>query len=432
MRGRRTMPQKNKKRRGKLDGSASQKSGKSASLLRRLRRPEGKMDRSLFFMALGFIVFGVIMVFSASAPWAIREFGDPNYVLKRDIVWAIISVVAMVLVSRIPYQFYRRYANLLYILAFILCLLCFFPVIGVVRNGAHRWIGHDSFTIMPSDFLKIGSVMFLARLLSRQNRVNIKGLASWKNFLFIMAFIGFTILPVYLQPNFSAVIVITASLLVLFFIGGMKVREMVPVALLALAGALIAFWPREGNYRLDRLLIVWDPMKDPLNQGWQLMQSLFAVTTGGLFGVGFGQSRQKFDYLADEPHNDFIFAVLSEELGFVGAALFILFYAFMIYRMIKALRATQSRFAKLLGFGLTFIIAFQALVNIGVSIGVVPPTGITLPFISYGGSSLLAVSTMMGIVLNISRDEDVTGKKRRGDPEKVERGKLNGSQKKAA
>lgn len=416
-----TMMQKKNKRKGETRGKIRKVSGKRPGFLRLFVKPEGKMDGSLLALALGFIVFGVIMVFSASAPWALREYGDPNFVLKRDLVWGTISIFVLVLVSRIPYRIYRRYAYLLYILAFILCILCFVPGIRVVRNGAHRWIGHESFTIMPSDFLKIGSIMFLSRYLSKRNRAMDKGKKAWKSFFFIVAFIGITILPVLLQPNFSAVMVISISLSVLFFVGGMKIREIIPLALFALAGLLYAFWPREGNYRLNRLLVMLDPMKDPLNEGWQLMQSLFAVTTGGLFGVGFGQSRQKFDYLADEPHNDFIFAVLSEELGFIGSAIFIIFYAYMIYRMAKAVRNCPNRFGQLLGFGLTFIIAFQAMVNIGVAIGLVPPTGITLPFISYGGSSLLAVSMMMGIILNISREavqKPVAGKSLPADSER--------------
>lgn len=411
-------------RAGKAKGKVNKK--KKAGFFHLLAKPEGKADSLLFALALGFIIFGVIMVFSASAPWALREFGDPNYVLKRDLVWAAISIFAMVLVSRIPYRIYRRYAYFLYLLAFILCILCFVPGVRVVRNGAHRWIGHESFTIMPSDYLKIGSVMFLARYFAKRNRALEKGKEAWRSFFLIMVFIGITVLPVSLQPNFSAVIVISVSLLVLFFVGGMKSREILPVVLLAIAGLLYAFWPREGNYRLDRLLVMLDPMKDPLNEGWQLMQSLFAVTTGGLFGVGFGQSRQKFDYLADEPHNDFIFAVLSEELGFVGAALFIILYAYMIYRMVKAVRACPNRFGQLMGFGLTFIIAFQAMVNIGVTIGRVPPTGITLPFISYGGSSLLAVSMMMGIVLNISRETESISRTGRTRPPSKEGGQTHG------
>ena len=412
-------------RAGKAKGKVNKK--KKAGFFHLLARPEGKVDSLLFALALGFIIFGVIMVFSASAPWALREFGDPNYVLKRDLVWAAISIFAMVLVSRIPYRTYRRYAYFLYLLAFILCVLCFVPGIRVVRNGAHRWIGHESFTIMPSDYLKIGSVMFLARYLAKRNRALEKGKEAWRSFFLIMVFIGITVLPVSLQPNFSAVIVISVSLLVLFFVGGMKSREILPVVLFAIAGLLYAFWPREGNYRLDRLLVMLDPMKDPLNEGWQLMQSLFAVTTGGMFGVGFGQSRQKFDYLADEPHNDFIFAVLSEELGFVGAALFIILYAYMIYRMVKVVRACPNRFGQLMGFGLTFIIAFQAMVNIGVTIGRVPPTGITLPFISYGGSSLLAVSMMMGIVLNISREAESLSRTGRTRPPSKEGGQTHGN-----
>lgn len=359
------------------------------------------MDRFLFLLVLALSFFGVLMVFSASAPYALKQFGDAKYYFLRDLAFTILGVFAMWVVSHINYRIYRRFALALYIIALFTCVLVWVPGIAYPVNQAHRWIHLGPVTYMPSDGLKIASLILLTTLLTRKPPEKRGYLAT----LFaVMLFIGFTILPIYIQPNFSAVIVIAAVLLFVYFVYGMNLWHLFPMIGITLAGLAFAFWPREGNYRLERLLTVLDPMRDPTGSGWQLLQSLYAVASGGFFGVGFGRSVQKFDYLADEPHNDFIFAVISEELGFVGALLVIIGFCLLAYRGIVIAKKATTRFGQLLAYGLTFMICFQAMVNIGVAIGLVPTTGITLPFISYGGSSLLVMSVMVGILLNISRD----------------------------
>lgn len=364
---------------------------------------KGPMDRVLFTMVVLLMTFGTFMVFSSSAPYAIRRHGNPYYFLKRDLIWSAMGLFVMVFVSFIDYRKYKKYARFFYLFSMILCVLCFVPVISKPTNYAHRWIGTKQITIMPSDLVKISSVLYLSSILTKDS---IQKNGSALMFFKVMFFVALTVIPIYIQPNFSAVIVIAFTLLSLYFIGGMNLIALIPMLAVVGGGLTVAFWPKEGNYRLDRLKIVFDPLKDAKNKGWQLMQSLFAVSTGGLFGVGYGKSRQKFDYLADEPHNDFIFSVISEELGFIGASFFILFYVYMIYRCVKASSQARTPYGRLVGYGLSIVLAFQAMVNIGVSIGLVPPTGITLPFISYGGSSLMAMCTIMGIILNISRDEN--------------------------
>ncbi|WP_083428236.1 putative lipid II flippase FtsW [Murdochiella vaginalis] len=366
------------------------------------RRRQGTMDRVLFLLVLVLSFFGVLMVFSASAPYALKQFGDAKYYFQRDFIFTILGVGIMWAVSHIDYRIYRRFAPLIYILAILSCLLVWVPGIAYPVNRAHRWIHLGPLTYMPSDGLKVASLLLLSALLTRKPPEK-RGTPA--TFLAIMLFIGFTILPIYVQPNFSAVIVISAVLLFVYFIYGMNLWHFLPMTGIALVGLAYAFWPKPGNYRLERLLTVFDPMRDPSGSGWQLLQSLYAVASGGFFGVGFGKSVQKFDYLADEPHNDFIFAVISEELGFIGALLVIAGFCFLAVRGIRIARNAKTRFGQVLALGLTFLICFQAMVNIGVSIGLVPTTGITLPFISYGGSSLLVMSMMIGILLNISRDE---------------------------
>lgn len=365
-----------------------------------INKQEG-MDRALLFIVCALSLFGVVMVFSASAPYALREYGDPQYFFWRDLAFTGVGLVLMLIVSRINYVHYRKWAGVLFILAYVSTWASFAPGIRAPLNNAYRWIRLFGVTYMPSDGLKLAAITFLvAKLTERPLSQN----GTLKTLATVLFFVALTILPVFIQPNFSAVIVITMSLFFVYLIGGMNLWHLLPLSLVGVAFLALAFWPREGNYRLDRLLIVLDPMRDPQGDGWQLLQSLYSVASGGLFGVGYGQSRQKFGYLADEPHNDFIFSVISEELGFVGALMVILAFMFLAYRGVKAAQKANTTFGKLLGYGLTFLISFQAMVNIGVAIGVVPTTGITLPFVSYGGSSLLVMSVIAGILLNISRD----------------------------
>lgn len=365
------------------------------------KKQKNSFDRPLFFIVLLLIVFGVLMVFSASAPYAARTQGDPAYYFKRDIVFASIGILIMLVFSKINFRMYKKFAKPIFAFSIFLCLLVYIPGIGKEINNAKRWIGFGSFTFMPSDISKIASIIFLSAYLSKRP---LDENGDFKTLLVFLVVILVTVLPIYFQPNFSAVVVIAASLFFLYILGGMKLKYLLLIILMGLLLGLIVFRPYPGNYRLERLLTVLDPLSDPMGSGWQLLQSLYAVSSGGLFGVGFGQSRQKFDYLADEPHNDFIFAVISEELGFIGAALVILAFVYLAYRILKIAQRTQSSFGRLLAYGIMLLISIQAFTNIGVAIGLIPPTGITLPFISYGGSSLVVMCSLIGILLNISRD----------------------------
>lgn len=387
-------------RRKNLRNAQMQKQAPSASRQKIRRKP---FDWGIFLVVVGLLIFGVLMVFSASAPYAAKTRGDSQFFLKRDVVYALLGLVVMVGLSFLDFRVYKRHAWGIYFFAFLLCILVFLPKIGVSVNNARRWIGYGSYTLMPSDVMKVASVILLSYLLTRQP-ANRNG--SFGTFCWVMILILLTILPIYKQPNFSAVVVTGMTLIVLFFINGMNLRLTVLLVILLGIGGLIAFWPYPGNYRLERVLIILDPLKDVMNSTWQLVQSLFAVSSGGLFGVGYGQSRQKFDYLADEPHNDFIFSVISEELGFFGCLLLFAAFVYLVYRCLKVAERCEDPFARSLVLGLCFVIAFQAAVNIGVAIGLVPTTGITLPFISYGGSSLLIMCGIIGIILNISRHKE--------------------------
>lgn len=346
------------------------------------------------------IAFGIIMVLSASSPYAASTYGDSLYFFERDVAFGLLGIVVMVFVSFIPFRWYEKHAHIFFFLACVLGVLVLIPGIGRLLNNARRWIGVGTFSIMPSDFLKMGSIFLLAKVLSHGGTQKNRTL---KIFLVAMAIIAVPAVLIFLQPDFSTLLVTVGALLLVFFVGGMNLTHTIGVGALGVAGLAFAFFGPGSGMRRERVLAFLDPLANKQDSGWQLVQSLYAVSSGGLFGVGLGQGRQKFDYLAAEPHNDFIFAVISEELGFVGAMFVIAMYLYFIYRGVRIAQHAQSDFAKLVAYGLTFVIALQAMVNIGVSIGLVPPTGITLPFISYGGSSLVASCMMIGILLNISR-----------------------------
>lgn len=364
-------------------------------------RRNGPVDRLLLFTIVGLMIFGCLMVYSASAPYAQSAYGDSRYFLIRNLIFAAVGLCVMLITAQIDYRVYQKHAFGLYLLSFLLCLAVFVPGLGEEINDAHRWISVGPISIMPADYMKIGSVIFLSAFLARSKPEKNGTLGV---LFLVLGFVVFSILPIYIQPNFSAVVVVSASLMIVYFLGGMNAKHLLILLALAVVAGIIVFWPYEGNYRLERLLIVFDPHRDPQGDGWQLLQSLYAVASGRFFGVGFGKGSQKFDYLAEEPHNDFIFSVICEELGFLGAMLVIAAFAFIVYRCFRIARDVRTPFGRLLAYGLTGTIAFQSLVNIGVAIGVVPPTGITLPFVSYGGSSLVAMNVIAGILLNMSRD----------------------------
>lgn len=361
-------------------------------------------DKPLFYTVIALMFFGCLMVYSASSPYAIKEYGNPQYFFYRDLIFSVFSCFLIWIVSLISYRHYQKWSGIIYILALLSCLLVFVPGIRHMLNNAHRWVRLGPITYMPSDGLKVAVIIFMAAQLSRRPA---EENGNWRMLFSVFVFLGITVLPVYIQPNFSAVVVISVSILFMYFIGGMKLRHIIPMSILAAIILVIVFWPREGNYRLERLLIIFNPLRDPTDSAWQLIQSLYAVASGGMFGVGFGRSAQKFDYLAAEPHNDFIFSVIAEELGFVGALLLIMAFCFIAYRGLVIAKEADSTFSRYLALGLTFIISFQAMINIGVAIGLMPTTGITLPFLSYGGSSLMVMSAMVGILLNISRNRKV-------------------------
>ncbi len=353
------------------------------------------VDYSLLVIILMLLCFGLVMVFSASSANAHYVQGDATYFFKRQLIWAVAGLLIMWFVSQFSYKKIKQYANLLFTITIVMLILV--PFIGIKINGARRWLGFGSLTFQPSEFAKLTLVLFLAKSISIfPGRTKQLTNGYIRYFIIIVAVAGLVLL----QPHMSGAIVIAMGGVAVLFAAGYKIRYFVITAMGALP-ALLAL-AIMSPYRLKRITSFLDPFADKLGESWQIVQSLYAIGSGGLFGMGLGQSRQKFLYIP-EPQNDFIFAIICEELGFIGAVFVIFLFALLIWKGIMIAKDAPDEFAALTATGITSLVAVQVLMNIAVVSSMMPVTGVPLPFFSYGGSSLVIMLIEMGILLNISR-----------------------------
>ncbi|UJF35137.1 stage V sporulation protein E [Paenibacillus hexagrammi] len=343
------------------------------------------------------LTIGVIMVYSASAVLALREFGDSFYYLKRQLLFAVLGIVAMFFTMNVDYPIWKKYAKVALLVCFGMLVIVLIPGIGVVRGGARSWLGIGAFGIQPSEFMKIGMILFLSKMLSdQQSQIT----QFTKGLLPPLGIMGLAFGFIMLQPDLGTGVVLVGASLLIIFTSGARILHLSYLAMVGVAGfvGLIIAAP----YRLQRITAFLDPWKDPLGAGYQSIQSLYAIGPGGLVGLGLGMSRQKYSYLP-EPQTDFIFSIISEELGFIGGSLVLLLFTILVWRGMRAAITAPDSFASLIAVGIIGMIAVQVIINIGVVIGMFPVTGITLPLISAGGSSLTLMLTSIGILLNISR-----------------------------
>ncbi len=353
-------------------------------------------DFILMLTTLVLVVIGIIMVFSSSHYYALSRFNDSYHFLKRELVWAALGLGGMLTAMNIHYWKYKKIAVYAYAISIILLLLIFTPL-GVEINYARRWLGVGNFTIMPGEVSKICAILFVAHFLS----VKPEKIKSFKKgILPCLVIIGIYFTLVILQPNLSTAVTIAAIIGTMMFVAGMKWSH---VSLMGISGiALIGLMIVQAPYRMKRLTGFLDPFADPQGDGYQVIQSLLALGSGGLFGVGLGKSIQKYLYLP-EPQNDFIFAIIGEELGFIGAVGIILLFIVLIWRGVKIAINAPDLFSCLLATGITSMVSVQVIINIAVATSSMPVTGMALPFISWGGNSLTIFMTAMGVLLNISR-----------------------------
>lgn len=356
-----------------------------------------KYDKLLLIAVILICIFGIIMIYSASSIWAEYKYNDPFKFVKAQSIFFIIGLLFIFILSKFNIDILYKKANLILLICFILLVLVIIPGIGTIRNGSRSWFGIGSLGIQPSEFAKIGLIIFVAKYLAN-NQKNVKDIK--KGVLPILLVIGVFFALIMLEPDFGTAMVIVLTLIVMIFISGVKLSFFIKIGILGLLGivGLIIVAP----YRMERIISFLNPWVDPLGSGYQIIQSLYAIGPGGLLGQGFLNSHQKQFYLP-EPQTDFIFSIISEEFGFLGILIVTSFIAFIFYRIIKIALKENNLFKKYLAFGLGFGIIIQSLLNIAVVIGLIPVTGVTLPFLSYGGSSLLISMISIGIILNISK-----------------------------
>ena len=381
----------------------------------------GRVDLPLLLLVLILLTIGVIMVLSASFASAYYELGDPTRYFTRQLSFAVGGVAVMMLVSNVSMKIFRKYSMLL--LAGSIALLVLVLFFGVTRNYARRWFEIGPISIQPSEIAKLGVIMSFAVMICK-NGEDLRHFKKGSRIKFLKAFapyvmiLGMIAVLLRLEPHNSAIIIIVAIAAVVLFAGGLDMR----LCLLAIAIAVVAivgvvYYAEKsfatinetgvGSYEMGRIVYWLHPDADPTDGGYQVLQSLYAIGSGGLTGLGLGQSRQKYLYLPEE-HNDYIFAIVCEELGFVGAALILVLFAILIMRGFWIAMHARTKYDALLAAGITGMLAIQTFLNISVVTNFLPCTGISLPFFSYGGSALAIQLAEMGILLSISRDIPAT------------------------
>ena len=339
------------------------------------------------------VVLGLLMVFSASYPSANYRYGNGLYFISRQAAWAAMGAVAMAITARIDYRIYKKFYKPIMIVTFILLGLV---LLSTPIKGSRRWLGFGSFTIQPSEIAKISVIIFLAKVLS-EAKEKVKDLGYLMKYgVIVVAILGLLIL----EPHFSVCIIICCVVAIMLLVAGFPMKIFgIAAAVVIPIGIMFAFG---ADYRADRLASYLNPFADKQGDGWQIVQSLYAIGSGGFFGLGFGNSRQKFMYVS-EPQNDFIFAIICEELGVVGAFVIIFLFGILMWRGIKIAINAPDSFGTLLVVGIMSLVGVQTFLNIAVVTKLIPTTGISLPFFSAGGSSLVFLMAAMGIVLNVSK-----------------------------
>lgn len=354
-------------------------------------------DVVIVVVILLLLAIGVLMVYSASAAFAFHKYNDSFYFAKRQFLFATLGLIFMFLIAGSnPYQ-WRKWARPGFFICIGLLILVLIPGVGILRNGARSWLGIGAFSIQPSEFMKLSMVLFLADLFT-QHRFQITKL--WKGLFPCLFVLGIAFGLIMLQPDLGSGTVLLSTGIVLIYVAGAKWKHLLyllVVGAIGFIGLILA-----APYRIARISAFLNPWQDPLGAGYQLIQSLYAIGPGGLIGLGLGMSKQKHLYLP-EPHTDFIFSILAEELGFLGAGTTVLLFAILVWRGYRVAFRLSDPFLSIVATGITTLIMIQSIINIGVVSGAFPVTGITLPFLSYGGSSLTLTLVAVGILLNLSR-----------------------------
>lgn len=363
-----------------------------------LKRGGAYLDRGFLFLLLGLTALGLVMLASASWPLGFDRFDDGYYFLKHQMIFGLLpGVVGGLIAFRVPFEMLRRFAPHMLGLSILLLVMVFIPGIGAEFGTSRSWIGVGNFSFQPSELVKLTFLIYLAAWLENRSRHELKSLsAGLAPFLTVLGILAGLLI---LQPDTGTLGIIVLTAFAVYFVAGAPLSHLFGLGIIA-TGA-IAMLIKFSEYRAARILTFLHPELDPLGVGYHINQALLAIGSGGIFGRGYGHSLQKFQYLP-EVAGDSIFAVMSEELGFVLVSAFILFYIVFLFRGFKIAETAPDAFGRYLSIGIMTWFGIQAFVNIGAMVGIMPITGVPLPFVSYGGTALAISLTAAGVVLNVS------------------------------
>lgn len=361
-------------------------------------------DVKLLFAVLFLVGIGIVMVYSASSALALKKYGSDFYFLKKQAVFSLLGIMALVIFSHIPFRIYRSLAYPILFIAIGLLIAVPFSSLGLSAGGSYRWLRIGPLTFQPVEVARLALIVYMAYSLNKkQDSLRIFSIGFIPHVILLALFA----VPLLLQPDFGSVVIFGVLVWMMMFVAGVPVRHLLSACILM--APLAYFLMINATYRIKRLISFLDPWQYPAAEGYQIIHSLMAFGTGGLWGTGIGKGYQKLFYLP-EPHTDFIFAVIGEELGFWGVLFILVLYAVVIWRGIGIACRCSDNFGMLVAAGITVAIGLQVSINMGVALGLLPTKGLTLPFLSYGGTSLLLNMASIGILMNIGAGH---GKKRR-------------------
>jgi cell division protein FtsW len=352
-------------------------------------------DMHILFPVLLLVGIGMVMVYSASSAVALTKFGSDYFFLRKQAIFAVAGIFALFVCRHIPFRLYWHFTYPILIFSMILLVVVHIPGIGYKAGGASRWIRIGAFTFQPSEFARLAMIFFMAySLCKKQEKIKMFSIGFVPHVL-ILAIFGILF---HLQPDFGTILIFSVIVWIMMFIGGVRLLHLATPLMLVVP--FLGYIMIKASYRLDRIMTFWDPWQFPEDGGYQVIHSLMAFGSGGLFGAGIGQGYQKLFYLP-ESHTDFIFSVIGEEIGLVGVIFIIAMYVLIIWRGLMIAKNTEDFYGSLVAAGITTSFALQVCINMGVALGLLPTKGLTLPFLSYGGTSLLLNMAAIGILMNI-------------------------------
>lgn len=366
----------------------------------KLKKPaHGKVDIVFLSLVLVLLTVGLVMLFSSSYPYSYTYYGNSYFFIVRQAIFAVVGVGLMLGFAHVDYHFWRKLSLPIYgVTLVLLALLLALPPM-VQGMDVRRWIVIGPLNFQPSEIAKFAIILLFSHLITS----NYKQMSSWKLTAILVGILGVTCFLIICEPHLSGTLLVLSIGVLLMIIGGTKLSHLLVIGGSGIAAVALAIITGIISYGGDRLKYWLDPWSDPLGEGYQVIQSLLAIGSGGIMGKGLGKSRQKYLWLP-EPHNDFIFSVVCEELGIIGALIIIGLFCALIWRGLTIAIKSQDKFGSFMAAGLTFQVGIQAILNILVVTNTIPNTGISLPFFSYGGTALVLLLAQMGIVLSVSRD----------------------------